>query len=84
MNPMKDGGVAETRSLERTVGRTDGRKDGITHTRTDEGHFYSPPPPTLGDNEKEHSSEVYSFESQKYIYVIAISSSIYTCSFLFP
>ena len=45
---MKDvGGVAETRSL----GGTDGRPDGITNTRTDEGHFYSPPPPTLGDNE---------------------------------
>ena len=38
VNPMKDvhvGRVAETRS----------RTDGITHTRTDEGHFYSPPFP---------------------------------------
>ena len=49
---MKDvGGVAETRSLGRTAGRT----DGVTHTRTDEGHFYSPPPPTSGDN-KSHKS----------------------------
>ena len=35
---MKDvGGLAGTRSLGRTAGRTD------------EGHFYSPPPPTSGD-----------------------------------
>ena len=27
----------------------DGRTDGHTHGQTDEGHFYSPPPPTLGD-----------------------------------
>ena len=50
------GGVAETRSLGRTDGRTDGRPDGrtdgITHTRMDEGHFYSPPPPTSGDNKQ--------------------------------
>ena len=46
---MKDvGGVAETRSL----GPTEGRTDGITHTRMEEGHFYSPPPPTSGDNKK--------------------------------
>ena len=46
VNPMKDVGVvAETRSLGRTAGGT----DGITHTRMDEGHFYSPPPPTSGD-----------------------------------
>ena len=32
VNPMKDVGVAETRSL----GREDGRKNGITHTRTDD------------------------------------------------
>ena len=32
-------------------GRTDRRTDGITNTRTDEGHFSSPPPPTSGDNE---------------------------------
>ena len=39
---MKDvRGVAETRS--------DGMTEGRTHTRTDEGHFYSPPPPTSGD-----------------------------------
>ena len=51
VNPMKDigGGVAETRSLERTEGRT----DGITHTRTDEGHFYNPLLPTSDDKEKE-------------------------------
>ena len=33
-----------------TDGRTDGRTDdGITPTRTDEGHFYSPPLPMSGD-----------------------------------
>ena len=43
VNTMKDvGGVQETRSL----GRTDGGTDGITHTRMDKGHFYSPPAPT--------------------------------------
>ena len=43
VNPIKDiGGVAETRS------RMDGRKDKITYTPTDEGHF--PPQPTSGDN----------------------------------
>ena len=31
-------------------GKTDGRTDGITHTQMDKGHFYSPPPPTSGDN----------------------------------
>ena len=51
VNPMRDvEGVAETRSL----GRPAGRSDGITHTRTDEGHFYSPPPPTSGDNQIHH------------------------------
>ena len=51
VNPMKYvGGVAETRSFGRTAGRTEGRTDEITHTRTDEGHFYSPPPPMSGDN----------------------------------
>ena len=51
VNPMKDVvGVAETRSLGWTVGRTEGRVDGITHTRTDDGHFYSSLPPTSGDN----------------------------------
>ena len=47
VNPIKDvGRVAETRSL----GRTDRRMDGITHTPTDKGHFFSPYPPTSGDN----------------------------------
>ena len=47
VNSMKDvGGVAETRSL--------GRTDGITHTRADEGHFYSPPLPTSGDKNERH------------------------------
>ena len=51
VNSMKDGGgVAETRSLRWTDGRTEGRADDITQTRTDEGHFYSPPPPASGDN----------------------------------
>ena len=55
VNPMNDiGGVVETSSLGlpagRTAGRTDRRMDGIMHTRTDEGHFYSTPPPTSGDN----------------------------------
>ena len=61
VNPMKNVGVADTRSFGRMdgrkdgrtkgrpEGRTDGRTDGITHTWTDEGHFYSPPPPTSGD-----------------------------------
>ena len=50
VNPMKDvGGVAETRSLGWTEGRADEWMDGIMHTGTDEGHFYSPPPPTSGD-----------------------------------
>ena len=30
--------------------------DGWMHTRTDEGHFYSPPPPTSGDK-KEFNAE---------------------------
>ena len=43
IGPMKDvRGVAGT--------RLDGRNDGRTHTRTDESHFYSPSPPTSGDN----------------------------------
>ena len=48
---MKDvRGVAGTRSDgRRDDGRTGGMTDGRTHTRTDEGHFYSPPPPTSGD-----------------------------------
>ena len=46
---MKDvGGVAETRFLGRTAGLTDGRNNA---PRADEGHFYSPPPPTSGDKE---------------------------------
>ena len=41
---MKDvRGVAGTRS--------DGRNDRRTDGQMDEGHFYSPPPPTLGDNQ---------------------------------
>ena len=45
---MKDvGGVAEKRSLGPTARKT----DVITHTRTEEGHFYSPHPPTSGENE---------------------------------
>ena len=59
VNLMKDvGGVAETRSLGRMARQTEGRTEGwmegqterIMHTRTDEGHFYSRPPPTSGDN----------------------------------
>ena len=47
--PMKDvRGVTGTRSDGRNVRRTDGR----TYTRTDEGHFYSPPPPTSVDKEE--------------------------------
>ena len=30
--------------------KTDGMKDGQMHTQTDEGHFYSPPLPMLGEN----------------------------------
>ena len=53
VNSMKDvGGVAETSSLGRTVGRTEARTEGITHTRTDESHFYSSPPPMSGDNKE--------------------------------
>ena len=49
-NPMKDvGGVAETISLGRMDVRKDVRTDGITHTQTNEGHFYSPRLPTSGD-----------------------------------
>ena len=51
VNPMKDVGFAKTRSLGQTAGKTDIRMDRITHTLTDKGHFYSPPPPTSGDNE---------------------------------
>ena len=49
VNPMKDvgGGCGDK------ISRTDGRKDGITHTRTDESHFYSPPPPTSDDNQSD-------------------------------
>ena len=54
---MKDVGAAEKRFLRRTTGR-----DGITHTRTDEGHFYSPPPPTLGDNKRYQVSPVMNIE----------------------
>ena len=34
--------------ISRTAGRTDGKTDGITHTWTDEGHFYSPPSAYVG------------------------------------
>ena len=50
---MKDvGGVAETKSLGWMDGQMDGRMDGITHTRMDKCHFYSPPLPTSSDNYK--------------------------------
>ena len=53
VNPMKDVvGVAETRSLGRRDEQTEGQTDGITHTRKDEGHFYSSPPPTPGDSQE--------------------------------
>ena len=66
--PMKDiGGLRRQDLLD---GRPDGRKDGITQTRADEGHFYSPPPPTSGDKEKDDFSIPFSvsnnlFESLK-------------------
>ena len=44
---MNDVGGLVGQSL--SDGRPDGQTDGITHTRSDEGHFYSPPPPTSGD-----------------------------------
>ena len=55
ISPMKDiRGVVGTRSDERKDIQKDGRNDGWTdgrmHTRTDKGHFYSPPLPTSGDN----------------------------------
>ena len=46
ISPMKDvRGAAGT--------RWDGWTEGPTRTRMDEGHFYSPPPPTSGD--KKHN-----------------------------
>ena len=45
-------GTAETRSAEWKDGRNDGRTHGRTPTRTDECHFYNPPPPTSGDNNR--------------------------------
>ena len=56
-NPMRDvGGVAETKSHGRMIGRmevrTEGRADGITQTGTDDDHFYSPAPPTSGYNKR--------------------------------
>ena len=33
-------------------GIKDGQTDGRTHTRTDEGCFYSSPPPTSGDKNR--------------------------------
>ena len=51
ISPMNDvRGVAGTRSDGRKDGRKDGLTDGRMHKRTDEGHFYSLPPPTSGDN----------------------------------
>ena len=47
MKDVRD--IAGTRSEGWKDGRKDGRNDGRTHTRTDEGYFYSPPPPTSGD-----------------------------------
>ena len=38
-----------------TDGRTDGKIDGRAHTRTDECHFYSLPPPTSGDKKGSNS-----------------------------
>ena len=32
-----------------------GRTEGITHKRTDEGIFYSPPPPVSDDNDTAHN-----------------------------
>ena len=58
VNPMKDvRGVAETRSLGRTAGRTEGQTDGRNNAHTDgRGHFYSPPPPMSGDKEADKCS----------------------------
>ena len=54
VNLMKDvGGVAETRSLGQPAEWMDRQMDGITHIWWDEGHFYSPPLPTPGDNDYE-------------------------------
>ena len=54
------------RSCGDKIGRTEGRMDGMTdgqtdrqtdgHTRTDEGHFYSPPPTTSGDKQGRSST----------------------------
>ena len=50
---MKDvRGVAGTRSHGRKGGQNDGWTDGRTHTRTDEAHFYSPPPPASSDKKQ--------------------------------
>ena len=50
---MKDvDGVAEIRSLGPRDGQTEGQTDRITHTWTDEDHFYSLPPPTSSDNQE--------------------------------
>ena len=35
--------------------------DGITHTQTDEGHFYSPPPPMMGDKNVGKKGWLYSY-----------------------
>ena len=44
ISPMKDLRGVTGKDLK------DGQNDGRC-TETDEGHFYSPPPPTSGDNE---------------------------------
>ena len=43
VNPVKDVGGVAGRDLSAR------RLDGITHTQTDEDHFYSHPPPMSGD-----------------------------------
>ena len=71
---MKDvGGVGETRSSE---GRTDRRMEGQTEGQMDEGHSYSPPPPTSGDNNVAAASRVHMMKRycmgclKKYIYIL--------------
>ena len=65
---MKDvGGVAETRSL--------GWRDGIMHTGRDEGHFYSPPPPTSGDKNHQWTYVFLFLRIQDHIKMCYFSSS---------
>ena len=64
---MKDvGRDAETTSLGRKDGQKYGQMDGIMHTRTDKGHFYSPSPPTSDDKttctSSYHRKKVYKFQ----------------------